>query len=374
MITPKENMLRILRGEEAEWIPVTLYSDPFNHPNVESMPPGLKEKFAEHARDWRKGGELTIALSEHLDVNEYILNVPCPLKTTLDGAEVVPGDDGTSTIVVKSGRLEQKVETCGGEAYVTSRYVKERGDLVRLAEYFESQRFELDADAVADIKAKKAFVGDNGLLWLFANGTPLGMMYRVFSELSDLVFLIADHHDDVQRLFEVMERKHLECFKTILENVPELDILVGMDDTSTTLISPSMFEEFNVELTNRRVDLAHAHGKFYLHHSCGLIKDLLPIYRKTRMDGVHAFTTPPLGNVWFSEGRELLGGEIAIFAGLVTAAFEPEDKDLKGKIKARFEDARKAGGVALSCAVPNSSYSVDFIRRALDEARKHQAL
>jgi hypothetical protein len=367
MISPKENMLRILRGEKPGWIPLSLYSDNFNHPNVESMPPDLREKF-------EKGENPAVALSEFLGVDEYILNAPCPFKTTLRGAEETHNNDGSSVITVKSGRLEQKRECCSGESYVTRRYVRERGDLAKLSEYFEAMRFELNPDALADIKAKKAFIKDNGLLWLFTYGTPLGMMYRVYSEISDLVFLIADHHDDVRELFSVMERRYLECFELILKNVPEIDILVGMDDTSTTLISPAMFDEFNVGLTNTRADLAHKHGKFYLHHSCGLIKDLLPVYRKTRMDGVHAFTTPPIGNTWFSEGRKLLGERPAIFTSCVTAAFEPEDKDLKNKVKARFEDARAAGGVSLYFAVPNSSYSVDFMRKVLDEARKYQLL
>ena len=69
-------------------------------------------------------------------------------------------------------------------------------------------------------------------------------------------------------------------------------------------------------MTDARADAAHAAGKFYFHHSCGLIKDLLPLYRRTRMDAVHAFSVPPVGNVTVAEGRRALGDHIAIFAGL----------------------------------------------------------
>jgi uroporphyrinogen-III decarboxylase len=163
----------------------------------------------------------------------------------------------------------------------------------------------------------------------------------------------------------------------MLLEVPEIDIIVGMDDTSTTLISPDMFDEFNVELTNKRADLIHKYGKFYMHHSCGLIHDLLPIYRKTRMDAVHAFTTPPIGNVLFPESRKLLGDRIAI----ATRVLEPhmlkpdaDGKEITAQILARFQDVKKAGSVILYLNTPSSQYGVDFMKRVLSEARKYQKL
>jgi hypothetical protein len=77
-----------------------------------------------------------------------------------------------------------------------------------------------------------------------------------------------------------------------------------------------MFEACNLDLTDTRADAAHAAGKFYFHHSCGLIRDLLPLYQRTKMDAVHAFTTPPLGNVTVADGRQLLGDRITIMVGV----------------------------------------------------------
>lgn len=377
-ITAKENMLRILRGELAEWIPIVLYSDPFNHPNIDTMPAKLAEKFRKDVGNWGKCAELSVALSEYMGVNEYILNSPCPVNIVLgNGVEEKYHDAGVKTIYTPLGTLTQKAESHGGEGYVTKRFVSERDDLIKLAEYFESWQLELNLDAVADIRRKKDFIKDNGLIWIYSNGTPLGMMYRVYSDITDLVYLIADCPDEVKALFAVMERKYLQIFEVILREVPEIDIVVGLDDTSTTLISPDMFDEFNVGLTNKRADLIHKHGKFYMHHSCGLIHDLLPAYRKTRMDAVHAFTTPPIGNVTLPEGRKLLGDKIAI----ATRVLEPHmlkpdaaDDEIKAQMHARFEDVKKAGRVMLYLNAPSDQYGVDFMIKVLAEARKYQKL
>jgi len=114
-------------------------------------------------------------------------------------------------------------------------------------------------------------------------------------------------------LFKVMEEAHRRMLGLAL--TCENDAVVTVDDTSTTTISPDMFEEFCMGYTDRMVDATHAVNKFYFHHSCGLIRDLLPLYRQTKMDAVHGFTVPPIGNVTVAEGRELLGPDITIIAG-----------------------------------------------------------
>ncbi|MEI8063656.1 MAG: hypothetical protein WCH84_06295, partial [Verrucomicrobiota bacterium] len=68
--------------------------------------------------------------------------------------------------------------------------------------------------------------------------------------------------------------------------------------------------------TNRMADAVHAQGKLYIHHSCGLIKDLVWLYRQTRMDAVHALQIPPLGNITIREAKQALGDRIVIYATL----------------------------------------------------------
>ncbi len=101
--------------------------------------------------------------------------------------------------------------------------------------------------------------------------------------------------------------------------------MVSVDDTSTTAISPAIFESCNLDLTDARAGQAHAAGKFYFHHSCGHIRDLLQLYRRTAMDAVHAFTIPPLGNVTVAEGRKNLGDRITMIAGVQQLAGPMDD-------------------------------------------------
>ena len=109
-----------------------------------------------------------------------------------------------------------------------------------------------------------------------------------------------------------------------------------------------MFRSYNVALTNARADLCHAHGRIYMHHSCGLLHDLLPVYRETRMDGVDAFTPPPIGDVTFTQGRRLMGTGFSMISSLSGGLASVMEGDIPGLVAERLEDARAAGSVALT--------------------------
>lgn len=191
--------------------------------------------------------------------------------------------------------------------------VKTSRDIPALAAIFEDEIIEADTNGILRTSERRKFIGDDGLLMGCMEGTPLGMMYRVYSGVATLAYLWADAHDALLDCFKIMEANYLKRLEIGLQS--DVDAIVTVDDTSTTAISPSMFEACNIELTNKRADMAHQAGKFYFHHSCGHIRDLLSLYTQTRMDAVDAFTIPPIGNVTVKEGRKLLCEKITIITG-----------------------------------------------------------
>jgi uroporphyrinogen-III decarboxylase len=156
-------------------------------------------------------------------------------------------------------------------------------------------------------------------------GTPLGMMYRAYSGVATLAYMWHDAPDALRDCLGVMERNYQRRLAVGVQS--EIDVVVSVDDTSTTALSPAMFEACNLAVTDARAEVAHAAGKFYFHHSCGLIRHLLPLYRRTKMDAVHAFTIPPLGDVTIAEGRQALGDRITIMAGLQQLEGPMDDRD-----------------------------------------------
>lgn len=325
MTTRRENLLRVLRHETPYWLPVTGHCDPYNRPSREGMSPALAEALGEVR--WNGDATVTFSRALGLDIVDWF---GLPVRVTGRNVcveQCTEGDVTTRVWHTPEGDLREVIRVCHDvtgavSSNWTEHPVKGPEDLPALAAVFEDEVVEPDPEGIERARMRRALIGEDGLLLGSMDGTPLGMMFRVYSGVATLAYLWADARQALLDLFAVMERNYLQRLAAGAQS--DVDVIVTVDDTSTTAISPGMFEVCNLDLTNTRADAAHAAGKFYFHHSCGLIRDLLPLYRQTRMDAVHAFTIPPLGDVTVGEGRAALGDGITIMAGVQQLA-EPLD-------------------------------------------------
>ncbi|HOF86947.1 MAG TPA: uroporphyrinogen decarboxylase family protein [Armatimonadota bacterium] len=349
MMTPRENLLRLLRRETPAWIPIVAHVDPYNQPNRSGMDPALAAKLGEV----RWGDEATVTFSRYfgLDIMDFCMP---PLVTTQRAVTVETAHH--------DGRLITRWRTRNGELREVKRYapdtgmwyteehmVKDADDLPRLAELFADQEYAYNPDGVAMLRARQALIGDDGLLQFALPGTPLGQMIRVHAGVETTALLWADARAELHALFAVMEEAHVRQF-ALTAALEFADCLLTMDDTSTTAISPAMFAEFCLGYTDRLADVVHAAGKFYFHHSCGLIRDLLPLYRQTKMDAVHAYTCRPLGDVTIAD-RTRLGPRISIIAGMIQMFGNMDDRGAVAESVAQmFAEAAPGDQVIFSLA------------------------
>ena len=372
MLTPRENMLSVFRHEMPQWIPIVGHVDPYNQPGRDGMDADLAEALG--TVQWCD--ESTVTFSRHLgiDVMDY---VNASLRSTRRKVTVEAAQQDGDNIAVwhtPCGDLREVSRQCreDGTSYIVEHLVKGPKDLPALAAMFEDEEFEFNQEAAESIRQRRALVGDDGMLMCFLPGTPMGMMYRRYSGVEALAYLWADAPGALHDLFDVMEKNHKQQFRLAAKS--DVDALVGMDDTSTTVISPAMFEEFNLGYTDRLSSVAREAGKLYFHHSCGLIHDLLPLYRRTRMDAVHAFTIPPIGDVTIADGRRMLGDKITIIAGLMQLFGPMEDRQaVKASVHEMFEGAAPGDHFILSVAA-DPGRTMDQTRQLVDMAKEYQGL
>ena len=376
MLTRRENLIRVFRHEVPEWIPIAGHVDPYNQPNRAGMDPDLARRLGgglDSAVHWCDESTITFSRYLGLDIMDY---VGPPLRSTRGNVtcESVQSDHDTINIWhTPRGDLREVHRRCrnDGTSYLLEHLVKGPQDLPALAAIFEDEHLELDLAAAESIRKRKELIGDDGMLMTFMPGTPMGMMYRVYSGVAALAYLWADAPAALHDLFAVMEQNYRQQFSIAAQS--DTDALVTMDDTSTTVISPAMFEEFNLGYTDRLAEIAHGAGKLYFHHSCGLIRDLLPLYRRTKMDAVHAFTIPPIGNVTVRDGRRRLGDGITIIAGLVQLFGSMDGTAWKDGIREMFEGAAPGDHFILGLAA-DPEKTMEQTRLLLDECRKYQQL
>jgi hypothetical protein len=106
--------------------------------------------------------------------------------------------------------------------------------------------------------------------------------------------------DDAKLLEEAMDlwQAALEKQYRIMETlgVPRY---YQAENTSTTMISPAYYERYSMGHIQQLTASAGRCGARTVVHMCGLLHDLMPLIRRTGMNGIHMLTPPPLGNVEF---------------------------------------------------------------------------
>jgi len=370
-MTPRENLMAVLRHEKPAWIPVACHVDPYNQPGREGMDPELAKAMPKV--EWGDGSTATLSRYLGLDIMDFF-GPPVKSKRRKVTVEKITAPNGWGRIYKTAhGELREIYGKAGqdGTDYCQEHLVKSAADLPALASIFEDEEFVLQPGAREYVQKRKADLGDQGIIRCYMPGTPLGMMVRKYSGVETIAYLWADSRDELRALFKVMEENHLRQFR--LYAALGYDMLYGTDDTSTTTISPAMFEEFCLGYTDRVVDAVHEYGTLYAHHSCGLIHNLLDLYRQTRMDAVDALCLKPVGDLnSIAEAKARLGPRITIMAVLAQMMGSMDDRAaVSASIAQMFHDAAPGDNIIFGMGGEPTKNMADheFFAR---ECRKHQ--
>lgn len=107
--------------------------------------------------------------------------------------------------------------------------------------------------------------------------------YQVFLELfpaEEFYILMADEPDLVKAMLHRYSEFYMEMYERMfIAGDGAIDLIRPCDDYGTQislLFSPTMWNEYFAENTRKLVDLAHKYNCFYLQHSCGAVRGIIP--------------------------------------------------------------------------------------------------
>lgn len=78
------------------------------------------------------------------------------------------------------------------------------------------------------------------------------------------------------------------------------------ENTSTSMISPEYYEKYSLEHMRCFADSARGANARSLVHMCGLLHDLMPLIKQTKMNGIHALSPPSIGNTPFEYAYDVM--------------------------------------------------------------------
>ena len=366
MTTPRENLLRVFRHQQPQWVPVVTLADGYNRPR--HMP-------ASYYQDIQRMSP-SRALARYFDVDvldrvggyvEHYREVGYT-KTVEGRLETERWETPYGTLTLRALRTEYPLGA--DEPPLTSlarvEYpVKSVEDLRAFAYVFEHVEYEfLSAEVAEKVRA----VGESGIVTVNAPASPLGMCVRVYMGTETLGYLYKDYPRELREALEVMGESYLRCYRGLAQLAA--DGTINYDDTTTHAISPSMFRELEVPFLEASAAVLHQFGKLYIHHACGHVFHLLRDFRETGIDGFDGPAAPPVGDTTVAQARDGLGADIAIMPFTEEYAMKSGDPaTVRGYIRRMFEQAGSPRGFIVNVVAPPGG-PVESLWLAVDEAKR----
>ena len=81
-------------------------------------------------------------------------------------------------------------------------------------------------------------------------------------------------------------------------------VVINYENTSTTLVSPEIYEKYSLHYIDDYADIVHKKNKIYLTHRCGKLKGLADLLRRGKDDGIVDIAPKPTGNLNIWDARE----------------------------------------------------------------------
>lgn len=215
----------------------------------------------------------------------------------------------TTTFTTPHGqtRLVRKWDEPSQSWHPVGHPVNSADDIDLMTEFYSDITVELDEDGLERAKAQKAEIGEDAVT---TNGIGKSALMHWVEWIAGVVnahYLLNDHPDKTQALFDAYHRYMRTKAEVILDNSPA-DLIYLVENTSTTLISPEQYREFCYPHISEFAQMAKDRGRLLALHMCGKLKALLPDLARVGASAFEAFTSPTLGDTTLLDGRTACPG------------------------------------------------------------------
>ncbi len=243
-------------------------------------------------------------------------------------------------------------------------------DIEMMTEIFEDVTVELDRDGLEAARRQAECIGQDALTVSDIGESPLMYWVEFVAGVENAHFLLADHPQAVETLFEAMHKVLLERTRIMCEYSPA-DSFYLVENTSTTLISPNQYRRYCARHVGAYAELTKAADRNLILHMCGHLKALLGDLNRIPAQAFEAFTSPTLGNTSLLDGRGACP-EKCLIGGTNAMLWLKESDDIIAKIEQDLDALpHHRGLVVTSAGVMPPRCKPETIRRVCEWVKRY---
>ena len=208
-----------------------------------------------------------------------------------------------------------------------------------------------------DLVATQSALGDTGVTDASGHCAPVMDLAMFHMGLETFVFMLQDHPDETHALLDMMHEVRKKEYKALAQTSAE--VIITYENTSTTLLSPSLMARYEFPALAEYSEIVHAAGKLHLAHMCGKVRGALDLIGESPLDGIIDVAPSPSGNLDFGAAREkLCGAGKSLCGGIDATAFAVLAPDeMEGYVLKRLRQTAPGTGFLLGSGdcVPNGT-------------------
>ena len=360
MMTQKERMLKVARGEWADQLPWAPRIDLWHNSN--SMRGTLPKPFKQDATldeiaDFIGGGYHKV-VPEFLKVRTPEDNVDRGLgvyglwgmayRPELVGVEREVKRDGDTTRVTYHTPIgsvsckilyNEEMKRAGASiTWISEHVLKEPKDYKVVGYIFKNMKILPDYENYLEYQRK---VGDRGYAAAFANlaSSPMHHIMKEFLDATQFYLEMFDHPKELQQLCEDLEPYYDQIFRVLADSPAEVIFSGGNYDEMITY--PPFFKDHIMPHLQKFAEILHPKGKLLQTHCDGENKGLLDLLAESGMDIAEAVCPRPMTKVTITEVKKAFKGKLTIFGGVPSVALLEEsmsDMEFESFMKNLFKE------------------------------------
>lgn len=145
-------------------------------------------------------------------------------------------------------------------------------------------------------------------------------MLEFWVGMENLNYDIIDYPEIVENTIKKIEMVNMRAAEICAESPAKY--FSTWEDSSTTTLSPTQYAQYIMPEIAGWCEILHKHGKKYIQHACGLIKNLLPFIAESGVDGIESITPKPMGDLTMKEAFEMLPKDMVLIGGIDASVME----------------------------------------------------
>jgi uroporphyrinogen-III decarboxylase len=185
-------------------------------------------------------------------------------------------------------------------------------DLRALRWFYADTEYEVDVQVAAQAaEHQRAYEARDVFTMTGVGPGPLMDMIEHLCGPEASIYHMADDRNLFEETLEIMHQDRLRFLRAVLP-YHVADTFWLTENTSTTLISPTMFETYAMPHLTEYGNLVLDNDMIPVHHMCGTLNALLEQIDTLPALANEAYTTRPLGDVSLAEGRRRMPSKALI--------------------------------------------------------------